>query len=277
MKKSPIYRTGNKEKNLSIIKKLLPKNINCFYDVFGGSGIVGMNSGAKKIMYNEKDLQTFKIIEYIKNTDNDVILKNFETYKNKNYQNDRQFFEYCKKDYNENRSIEKLWYVTFMSFCNSISFNSNGDINVSFGERFSKEKLYNINNFSNIYIYNLCFKSFIQNIELNIDNFIFFDPPYLNSGETNKTIYNNNWIEEDEKKLLKYCQILCDKNIKFMITNVLKNKNSKNNLLQDFIIKNNLKVIPLNSENESFGKKNNSYTEVAIINYEEPIKQLELF
>jgi site-specific DNA-adenine methylase len=164
-----------------------------------------------------------------------------------------------------------------MSFCNSISFNSNGDINVSFGERFSKEKLYNINNFSNIYIYNLCFKSFIQNIELNIDNFIFFDPPYLNSGETNKTIYNNNWIEEDEKKLLKYCQILCDKNIKFMITNVLKNKNSKNNLLQDFIIKNNLKVIPLNSENKSFGKKNNSYTEVAIINYEEPIKQLELF
>ena len=51
--KSPIFYMGNKYKLLPQLLPLFPKNINKFYDLFGGSGCVSGNVDAKNIIYNE--------------------------------------------------------------------------------------------------------------------------------------------------------------------------------------------------------------------------------
>ena len=51
--KSPIFYMGNKYKLLPQLLPLFPKNINRFYDLFGGSGCVSGNVEANKIIYNE--------------------------------------------------------------------------------------------------------------------------------------------------------------------------------------------------------------------------------
>ena len=51
--KSPIFYMGNKYKLLEQLIPLFPTNINTFYDIFGGSGVVSGNINAKYIKYNE--------------------------------------------------------------------------------------------------------------------------------------------------------------------------------------------------------------------------------
>lgn len=51
--KSPIFYMGNKYKLLPQLLPLFPKNINRFYDLFGGSGCVSGNVEASMVIYNE--------------------------------------------------------------------------------------------------------------------------------------------------------------------------------------------------------------------------------
>lgn len=57
--KSPIFYMGNKYKLLPQLLPLFPKNINRFYDLFGGSGCVSGNVEANKIIYNELDIHIY--------------------------------------------------------------------------------------------------------------------------------------------------------------------------------------------------------------------------
>lgn len=181
MLKSPIYRTGSKEKNMIKLQKIIPTEINNFYDVFGGSGIVGMNSFAKNVYYNELDPVTFKMIEYLKNTDNDLILKTYYDYKNKNFNgNARNFYKFVKNDYNTNFEINKLWYLSFMCFSNKIVLTRDNKMSNTYGKCSSEEKLNNIDNFKDIHISNLDAIEFITaRCNTTKCDLWFFDPPYL--------------------------------------------------------------------------------------------------
>ena len=65
--KSPLNYPGNKARILSQIINHFPKNINVFVDVFGGSGIVGLNSESKFILYNDISLPMISLLKYFKN------------------------------------------------------------------------------------------------------------------------------------------------------------------------------------------------------------------
>lgn len=49
--KSPIFYMGNKYKLLDQLIPFFPTDINVFYDIFGGSGVVSANVSAKYIKY----------------------------------------------------------------------------------------------------------------------------------------------------------------------------------------------------------------------------------
>lgn len=274
-KKSPIYRTGNKHKLLHKLVPLFPQDINNFYDVFGGSGVVAINATAKNKRYNELDQKTFEMIKYIKSNGIKAV-EEYNKFKEAFYNgNDKEFFELTKKSYNKNKIIAELWYLSFMSFSNDLRYNEKGHMNSPFGKRMSEEKLYHVNNFDNIEISNLDFKDFINVDNLTEKDFVFIDPPYLQSAETNKSTYNDRWNYENEKELLDLCKKFIDKEIKFMITNTIRNKGIENNLLINFIEENNLNTKVLNTNNNSNGKQNADYLEVAIFNYEPFVEQLE--
>ena len=51
--KNPFNYIGGKYEILPLIKSNLPKNINTFYDLFGGGGTVGINVNCEKVIYND--------------------------------------------------------------------------------------------------------------------------------------------------------------------------------------------------------------------------------
>ena len=65
--KSPIFYMGNKYKLLPQLLPLFPKNINKFYDLFGGSGCVSGNVDATMIIYNELNKNIYDLFCMFKN------------------------------------------------------------------------------------------------------------------------------------------------------------------------------------------------------------------
>ena len=134
---------GNKYKLLEQLIPLFPTNINTFYDIFGGSGVVSGNINAKYIKYNEinnnivelyklflkytpEDID-YSIRQYIhsynlntEGTDvrqNNPNIKEVRDFYNKNYINFRDAYNKSYRDY------LMLYTLTFYSFSNLIRFN----------------------------------------------------------------------------------------------------------------------------------------------------------
>ncbi|UUD35313.1 DNA methyltransferase [Mycoplasmopsis caviae] len=63
--RSPLYYLGDKYKLWRELSTLFPKNINNFYDVFGGGGTMISNVEAKNYFYNDKDSNLVKILQFM--------------------------------------------------------------------------------------------------------------------------------------------------------------------------------------------------------------------
>ena len=103
------------------------------------------------------------------------------------------------------------------------------------------------------------------------DDFVYLDPPYLitlGSYNDGKRGFNG-WNEEEEKRLLNFITELNKKDVKFMLSNVLEHKGKTNNLLNDWIKKNDFKVIYYPEKTRGNRK------EIIVINYESPIKEVQ--
>ena len=129
-----------------------------------------------------------------------------------------------------------------------------------------KKKIVNMHdNMQNVDILNKnCFDMNFN--ELNENDFVYCDPPYLNTTAT----YNENggWTEKDEEDLYSLCEELDKRNIKFGISNVFSNKGKKNEKLIKWCEDNNWNVYRFDKVSYSAcGKGNSNATEVFICNY----------
>lgn len=302
---SPIFYMGNKQRLLTQLKQLFPTNIDTFYDLFGGSGVVALNVESKKTIYNEfnpniyemfmlfKKYNYQEIIEYI----NKIIEKfnlprqntdvRSQEYKEKDRNNYNKNYLKFRKYYNKsNRNYLDLYTLTFFSFCNLIRFNSKSEFNMPFGnQKFSKEHerqisytCFRIKNL-NLEIKNEDAIKFIKN---NLDNFkendfVYLDPPYLNT----LAVYNEkrafgNWNINNDYELFELLEELNKRSIKWGLSNVFQNKKYKNKHLIEWCNKNNWNVNHLKYEYTCLGKGNSNTDEVYISNYPTP-KQMSIF
>ena len=62
---SPLNYIGGKWEVLPLLKKYFPKEINTFYDLFGGGGTVAINAIANKIVYNDINWVVRDLLEKI--------------------------------------------------------------------------------------------------------------------------------------------------------------------------------------------------------------------
>ena len=96
---------------------------------------------------------------------------------------------------------------------------------------------------------------------------IYVDPPYLITTAT----YNENggWGEQDEKDLLVLLDKLNEKGIKFGLSNVIKQGDNTNHILQDWCNKYNTYHLNYDYGNSSYHKKDRTAEtdEVFICNY----------
>ena len=101
---------------------------------------------------------------------------------------------------------------------------------------------------------------------LTTDDFIYLDPPYLNTTAT----YNENcgWTENDEDDLYKLCEKLNEKGVKFGLSGVFSNKGIVNDKLIKWCEENKWNVYTFDKFSYmACGKGNSNATEVFIRNF----------
>lgn len=271
--KSPLNYVGGKYKLLPQIIPLFPDKINTFVDLFGGGFNVGVNVNASQVIYNDVNdkvteiLQTFKqynIEELLCNIDFWIHTLKLSKINESGYKVLRNFYNNSKKD------PIVLYTLICYSFNNQIRFNSKGEFNMPFGKdrsSFNPKLRQRFIEFVNrIHEIDCVFQSknfTALDLVLESDDFVYCDPPYLNSTAT----YNENggWTESEESKLLEMLDKLNDRNIKWALSNNLKYDNP---ILNEWKDKYNIHYLNGDYSNCNYQKKDKSSDiEVLITNY----------
>lgn len=269
--KSPLNYVGGKYKLLQQILPLFPKNIDTFIDLFGGGFNVGINVSAKEVVYNDLNLPVVEILEYIHRSKTDYILSEIDKIIEQYDLSKINRGGYLKlRDY-YNKSLFKSSIILYTLICyafnNQMRFNSKGEFNMPFGERYFnptlREKFIEfseaINNKDCKFI-NADFREFIA-VAFGENDFLYCDPPYFNSTAT----YNENggWTNADEEDLR---DMLAISNVKWALSNNLK----MNLTLKDWAEEHDYKIHYLNTTygNCNYQKKDKTKDiEVLITNY----------
>lgn len=289
---SPIFYMGNKYKLLKQLIPLFPQQCNTFLDLFGGSGVVSMNyKGRKKTIYNEFNTNVVELLKTIVLNQpddlDDYFKKKIEKYgletcsiKSKDrinrtgYERRKDSFNNLRNDYNNSslRDYRDLFLLACYSINHLIRFNSNNNFNASSGADSYNEKNYkkicNMNEqFQNIEILNKnCFD--IDFTKLNENDFVYCDPPYLNT----EAVYNEKrayggWNIDDDYKLFEILEELHNSGVKWGLSNVFYNRGKSNDHLIEWCDKNNWNVYHLNRNYNPFSRGNSNNDEVYICNY----------
>ena len=276
--KSPLNYLGGKYELLPQIIPLFPDNIDTFYDLFCGGCNVAININANQIICNDIEtvvidlmnnlvkLNSIEALEILKNTINTYQLS----------KTNEEGFKKIRRDYNAgNKSWDMFYAMLTNAFNYQIRFNKKGEYNMPFGRnrswfnpRLEKNfiKFVDRLNEVNIKFTNKDFREFIA-YHFNKNDFVYCDPPYLITTAT----YNEKggWIEQDEKDLLNFLDVLDSKNIKFALSNVLESKSKSNDILKEWANKYNIYYLDKNYSNSNYHRKNNDKkdVEVLITNY----------
>ncbi len=294
--KSPMVYQGNKFKLLDKILPLFPEDIKTFVDLFGGSGVVAINVEAEKIIYNEYNYRVQNIFSAML-FNNDYMIKNILEYSEKfnlkrNKRNDsKQTQEIYKQRYldfrdfvNKNTGLNIAlkgtlhFLLHIYSFHHLIRFNKKGEFNASYGY-YAGDRTINIAiELLQILKFTIEDKlistrncSFDEWVNKEIDklkegDFIYCDPPYLNTT----AVYNENrltgWERKDEIKLLEVLDNLNDKGIKWGMSNTISGKEGQQNeILKEWMKK--YQVNYFDKTYKVFGYSNKKNIEVYITNY----------
>lgn len=283
--KSPLNYTGGKYRLLPQILPLFPNNIDTFVDIFAGGCNVGANVKANKIIFND-------VVHYIINTYEQMIKeKSCELVIEKihkvisNYKLSKENLEgflNLRKDYNDKivDGWEYFLVLVFFSFNHQFRFNSKMEYNSSFGKAVSSYKpvteervklFYNKFKRLNYEFTTMDFREFPFS-KLNRNDFVYLDPPYLiTTGNYNDGKRGfNGWNKKDDIDLMRICDSLNFKGIRFALSNVLENKGKSNDVLKEWAKKYNINYLNNTYNNSNYNandKSKDSTIEVLITNY----------
>lgn len=281
--KCPLRYTGNKYKLLPQILPLFPKNINTFVDLFAGSYTMGINVQANNYICNDIISYLIEFYEFLKKNDLNTVIEVIDEVINV-YQlskTNTDGYNSLRDYYNQAKNPLILFILSCYSFNHQIRFNNNHQFNSSFGKYkscYNDSNKKDLINFSqalknqNIVFKKNDYREILSKMNFNNDDFIYLDPPYLISTAA----YNDGnrgfkmWTDNEEKDLLNHLDILNEQNIKWALSNVLENNDSKNDILIEWSQKYNVHHLNYTYNNCNYQRKNkgsNDTDEVLITNY----------
>lgn len=304
MIQSPLNYTGGKFKLLPQILPLFPPYIEHFFDIFCGGCNVGINVACKEVTFLDRNEQLIYLYQTFQNLEKEEIFRwiyeiisgyGLSLISRNGYafygcqsssglgDYNREPFNRLRDDFNKCTVLDYRYYVTLYviivyAFNNQIRFNSAGEFNLPVGKRDFNSKMHSkllefIERIQSGKYQFICqdFRNFKLE-QLAENDFIYADPPYLITCAT----YNENggWSRSDELDLLKFLDAIHALGKKFALSNVLRSKGKKNEILLDWLEKNSdaYHAVHLNHSyaNSSYHKvdKSSSNDEVLIVNYE---------
>lgn len=259
--RSPLFYVGDKYKLLKEIKPLFPNYIRKFVEPFVGGGSVFMNVNAEQYFLNDIDENVIDIHKMLCSYAEDscaffkYVDKVVDKYKlSCSYKKDivpeelkRQFvktyfakfnksgFEKLRADYNssKDRSVQMLYILMIYGFNRMLRFNKEGNYNLPVGNvDFNTNTIQALSNYfqlvsdKNPYWFNMDFENFVECLDLNEQDLVYLDPPYLITFSE----YNKLWNCDAERRMLLMLDQLNEKGIKFAISNVTHYKGNINEL-----------------------------------------------
>lgn len=299
---SPLNYTGGKYKLLPQLLPLFPDDISTFVDLFCGGCNIAINVTAKNLICNDSEKHLIGLLKKMKSDGSEKfsynignIIKQYNL--SDTTKNTYDFYE-CnsssglgkynkipflklREHFNYLSSKDDNYFYEFFTlivyaFNNQIRFNSEGKFNLPVGKRDFNKKMKNklklfvdVIQRKKIKFNNNSFEKF-DIASLESGSFIYADPPYLITTAT----YNekNAWTEADEQKLLDFLDNCNSKSIRFALSNVLEIDGKENQILKNWLSKNNYICHHLNFsyKNSNYQKKYNQEKtdEVLITNYE---------
>lgn len=300
---SPLNYTGGKYKLLPQIIPLFPDNIELLVDLFCGGANVGLNAQSPQVLLNDSLKILVGLYSTLKEIDKPVLFKKIKKIIDEYELSDSTINGYdfygcnssdglglynksgymrLRNDFNNIEERDYNYYIKFYvlivyAFNNQIRFNSQGKFNLPVGKRdFNKKMQTKLDLFvdrikeDKICLSNKDFRK-MDTSAWSDKTFVYCDPPYLITCAT----YNeqDGWNEELEKDLLNFLDQLTDRGIKFALSNVLRSKGKKNDILLNWINENKkrYRVVNLNfdysNSNYQSKNKNKKTEEVLIMNY----------
>lgn len=288
--KNPFNYQGGKYKILPQIEPYFPETINTFIDVFGGGGEVVLNDTiTKKHIYNEKCVEMYSVLYYLKHNPNTFVRDVEDTIELYNLsKTNKEGFNLLRKSYNEDvhNSLDmnymktiKFYTLLAHSFNNQFGFNKSHEFNVPFGMNRSSfnakmksnlEKYIEHLKYFEIEFSNKDFLELFNTYSFKENDFFYCDPPYLITVGGYERSPELKWNEDNEKNLLIELDKLNANKVKFALSNVLEHKGKENAILKEWAKK--YHVIDINKDYSNCNyqtnlRENKSSKEVLILNY----------
>ncbi len=302
--RSPLFYVGDKYKLIKEIHGYFPAKINKFIEPFAGGGSVFMNVRAEEYYLNDIDKNVYQLHIFLQEQAKtpalfyEKIEAEIEKYGlSRSYKTDiipsklkeewkktfyakfnQEGFERLRNDFNlsDKQNILHLYLLLIYGFNRMIRFNSAGNYNLPTGNvDFNGNVVSALNNYFKINLkrkinwFNRDYIDFVESIEINSNDFVYFDPPYLITFSE----YNKLWNIEKEKEMIEKLDSLNEKNIKFAVSNVTHYKGNENTLFSEWAKK--YQAFPIKSNYISYHDNSvKSFKEVLVTNYEQTKIQL---
>lgn len=260
-KRSPLFYVGDKYKLMPQLLKFFPDKIDSFIDVFAGGGSVSLNTKAKKYVLNDNNLNIVRLHRFLLSYESDFLsfrqymygiidqfnlscserrLENEIIELKKNYKK-TYFSKYNKAGYlklrdsfnNNKECMEYLYILLIYGFNHMVRFNKVGNFNLPVGNvDWNKNVSTALENYfawrkNDITIYNTDFIDLLDHIQIDTNDFCYFDPPYIITNSE----YNVRWSEYDEIRLYNCLDNLSSRGIKWGLSNMLNHKGRSNKFL----------------------------------------------
>jgi len=201
----------------------LPSDFNRYFEPMVGGGAVffhmAQNYQPEKCILCDVNSDLIEAYKTIKDQPKELIdelseLK--EEYKSISSDDDQEEFYYERRDeFNQKKLSDKDYSVrktALFIFLNKTCYNglyrvnSKGEFNVPYG-RYKNPGIFSPNNIKNIShllgnveLYNMDFEALFDNVEVNEEDFIYFDPPYIPLTETaDFTSYSEGGFDHEEQ------------------------------------------------------------------------------
>ena len=264
---------GGKTQLLNEIEKMLPENINRYYEPFVGGGAVLLNFAFNNATINDINQELIFTYECIKNQ-KDELLKELDNLDLEHEKSPKEFYYHTRDLYNEmimnqqkNISLAAMFiYLNKHCFNGLYRVNSKGLFNVPFnnkksGNSYKKEDIDQISEYlQNVDILCTDFENVCRNCEKG--DFVFFDSPYDLLNDTSFESYTKEgFTKEEHIKLANLYKELSKKGVYCMLTN--HNTELIRELYKDFHIK----IVNV-KRNINSDAKNRTGEEVIITNYD---------
>lgn len=266
--------TGGKRQLLPVIRELMPKNYNRYFEPFVGGGALFFDLAPKDAVINDFNAELINCYQQIKDNPQELIeiLKVHQEYNSKEYYLDLRSVDRDERIdmMSEVQRAARILYMLRVDFNGLYRVNSKNQFNVPYG-RYKNPKIVDENLVSAI-------STYLNNNQIEIKkgdfekavldvqpgDFVYFDPPYIPLSETSAfTSYTHEGFSyDDQVRLRDTFKKLSDTGAYVMLSN--SSSFLVEELYQDF----NIHYVEATRTNGAKSSSRGRISEIIVTNYE---------